>query len=119
MTKIGFYLEEFGKIDADGRKVVENFSDEINMLTNNGRYEEAFDLFLSIKKVVNINAGAGGLNLDDISEKLTRDKLQGELSSICNNIFIYLIIVHNQKREQILRKKRIVPLVNSEDFSNS
>ncbi|XP_013142909.1 PREDICTED: retinoid-inducible serine carboxypeptidase-like [Papilio polytes] len=76
LTKIGFYLEEFGKIDADGRKVVENFSDEINTLTNNGRYEEAFDLFLSIKKVVNINAGAGGLNLDDISEKLTRDKLQ-------------------------------------------
>ncbi|KPJ06964.1 Facilitated trehalose transporter Tret1 [Papilio machaon] len=76
LTKIGFYLEEFGKIDSDGRRVVENYSDKINRLTNNGRYGEAFDLFLSIKKVINVNAGAAGINLDDIAEKLTRDKLQ-------------------------------------------
>ncbi|XP_014369392.2 retinoid-inducible serine carboxypeptidase-like [Papilio machaon] len=76
LTKIGFYLEEFGKIDGDGRRVVENYSNKINRLTNNGLYGEAFDLFLSIKKVINVNAGAAGINLDDIAEKLTRDKLQ-------------------------------------------
>ncbi|KAG6456650.1 hypothetical protein O3G_MSEX009847 [Manduca sexta] len=76
LTKLGFYLEELGYIDGNGRSAVENISNIINKAVNEERFGEAFDRLLSLGKFVNENAGAVAVNLGHIVEKLTQESLQ-------------------------------------------
>ncbi|XP_026315806.1 retinoid-inducible serine carboxypeptidase-like [Hyposmocoma kahamanoa] len=73
LTKLGFYLEEMGYIDATGRAVIEGFSAETNRLVNNEDYEEAYDKFLSLGRIVEEEAGTVAVNLRRITDKLVRN----------------------------------------------
>ncbi|KAM3964303.1 uncharacterized protein ACR2FA_001796 [Aphomia sociella] len=72
LSKLGFYLEELGYVDDVGRDVIENLSNETSKLVDDGRYEAAFDKFLSLSQIVNDEAGAVAVNLGYIVDKLTR-----------------------------------------------
>ncbi|KAJ0175694.1 hypothetical protein K1T71_008853 [Dendrolimus kikuchii] len=73
LTKLGFYLEELGYIDANGRSAIENLSNETNSLVSTEHLEVAFDKFITLGDFVNDYAGAIAVNLGHIVEKLTRD----------------------------------------------
>lgn len=73
MTKLGFYLEELGYIDANGRDALESLSEETTQLVQADDLENAFDRFISLGEFVNENAGAVAVNLGNIVEKLTRE----------------------------------------------
>lgn len=73
LTKLGFYLEEMGYVDATGRAVIEDFASETNSLVNSGQYEEAYDKFLTLGQLVNEEAGTVAVNLGRIIDKLTRN----------------------------------------------
>uniref|UniRef100_A0A2A4K3U2 Uncharacterized protein n=1 Tax=Heliothis virescens TaxID=7102 RepID=A0A2A4K3U2_HELVI len=72
MTKLGFYLEELGYIDGNGRTAIESLSEETTAAVNLGNLGNAFDKFISMGQFVNENAGAIAVNLGHIVEKLTR-----------------------------------------------
>lgn len=74
MTKLGFYLEELGYIDAKGRDAIETLSGETTQLVGED-LENAFDKFISLGQFVNDNAGAVAVNLGNIVEKQTREPL--------------------------------------------
>lgn len=86
LTKLGFYLEELGYIETNGRSAVENFSKQISSLVQTEAYEEAFDQFTSLGSFVNENTGAVAVNLAHIVEKLTRNSSQ--LSKLMRSIKI-------------------------------
>lgn len=73
LTKLGFYLEELGYIDSNGRTAVENLSSETNNLLNAGQLDAAFDRFITLGDFINENAGAVAVNIGHIVEKLTQD----------------------------------------------
>ncbi|KAJ8721620.1 hypothetical protein PYW07_002395 [Mythimna separata] len=79
MTKLGFYLEELGYIDANGRDAIETLSKETTQLVQGENYEDAFDKFISLGQFVNENAGATAVNLGNIVQKLTREPTTGDL----------------------------------------
>lgn len=83
LTSLGFYLEELGYIDGNGRAAIENFANETLDLVNQGQAESAFDNFLSLGQIVNENAGAVAVNLGHIVEKLTNSSSTGNCSFIC------------------------------------
>lgn len=62
-----------GYIDATGRAVIEEFSSETNRLVNSEDYEEAYDKFLSLGRLVEEEAGTVAVNLERITDKLTRN----------------------------------------------
>lgn len=62
-----------GYIDATGRAVIESFSAETNRLVNNEDYEEAYDKFLSLGRIVEEEAGTVAVNLRRITDKLVRN----------------------------------------------
>ncbi|CAH2080287.1 unnamed protein product, partial [Iphiclides podalirius] len=72
LNQLGFYLEELGYIDRNGRNAIEELSATVNNYTNHEQYEEAFDLFVTLGEFINENAGAIAVNLNHIVEKLTR-----------------------------------------------
>ncbi|XP_045447587.1 retinoid-inducible serine carboxypeptidase-like [Melitaea cinxia] len=72
LTKLGFYLEELGYIDSDGRVRVDNYTNGIQTLVASESYEQAFGYFTSLEQFINENAGAVAVNLNYIVEKLTR-----------------------------------------------
>lgn len=72
MTKLGFYLEELGYIDDNGRTAIETLSQNTNNLVISGNLETAFNNFISLGDFINENAGAVAVNLGYIVEKLTR-----------------------------------------------
>ncbi|KOB74182.1 Retinoid-inducible serine carboxypeptidase [Operophtera brumata] len=63
LTKLGFYLEELGYIDASGRAAVEGLSTETTSLVQEEQYGEALDKFLSLGEFVNQEAGGVAVNL--------------------------------------------------------
>ncbi|XP_063822509.1 uncharacterized protein LOC135072501 isoform X1 [Ostrinia nubilalis] len=73
LTKLGFYLEELGYIDGNGRAAIENFSNETTYLVSEGQLAEAYEKFLSLGEFVNEEAGAVAVNLGHIVEKVTYD----------------------------------------------
>lgn len=73
LTKLGFYLEELGYVDANGRSAIENLSSDISNLVNDGQVGDAFDIFINLGDFINDNAGAVAVNLAHIVEKLTRE----------------------------------------------
>lgn len=77
LTKLGFYLEELGYIDGKGRIVIEDFSSLTTSLVERGDFVEAYNRFSSLRYLVNNEAGAVAVNLQNIVEKLTRDANQG------------------------------------------
>ncbi|KAJ8730911.1 hypothetical protein PYW08_002324 [Mythimna loreyi] len=79
MTKLGFYLEELGYIDANGRDAIETLSRETTQLVQDKKLEDAFDKFVSLGQFVNENAGATAVNLGNIVQKLTREPTTGDL----------------------------------------
>lgn len=86
MTKLGFYLEELGYIDANGRAAIETLSNETTTSLSNGDLGDAFDKFISLGQFVNDNAGAVAVNLGHIVEKLTREPSRG--NCLCNHLTI-------------------------------
>lgn len=76
MQRLGFYLDELGYINDNGRSALEALAQETNTLVNNGNFEEAFDKFLSLGDFVNENAGAVAVDLKYIVDKLTQESVQ-------------------------------------------
>lgn len=72
LTKLGFYLEEMGYIDANGRSAIEHYTDTTYDLVNKGEYDQAFDKFMALGQFVNEDAGAVAINLWNIVEKMTK-----------------------------------------------
>ncbi|CAH2108103.1 unnamed protein product [Euphydryas editha] len=72
LTKLGFYLEELGYIDPNGRIKVDNYTNVIKTLVDSESYEEAFGYFTSLGQFINENSGAAAVNLNYIVEKLTK-----------------------------------------------
>ncbi|CAK1601205.1 unnamed protein product [Parnassius mnemosyne] len=73
LTQLGFYLEELGYIDENGRNAINEFSTSINNYTNDEQFERAFDLFSSLESFVNEYAGAIAVNLNHMIDKLSRN----------------------------------------------
>lgn len=93
LTKLGFYLEELGYIDSDGRVRVDNYTNGIQTLVASESYEQAFGYFTSLGQFINENAGAVAVNLNYIVEKLTRVTNRGNFY-LNSNIILF-------KKEQI------------------
>lgn len=62
-----------GYIDATGRAVIEDFSAETNSLVNGGNFEQAYEKFLSLGRLVEEEAGTVAVNLGRITDKLVRN----------------------------------------------
>lgn len=77
LTKLGFYLEELGYIDNDGRTEIENLSHETSSLVQDEKYGEAMDKFLTLGDFINEDAGAVAVNLEYIVDKLNTGSTRG------------------------------------------
>ncbi|GBP20462.1 Retinoid-inducible serine carboxypeptidase [Eumeta japonica] len=90
MTRLGFYLEELGYIDANGREVVEGLAERtLNALEQNDS-AGAFDNFLALEETVSNEAGAVAVNIKYIIDKLTRNQTEGfggQRVSLLNKLF--------------------------------
>ncbi|XP_068632773.1 retinoid-inducible serine carboxypeptidase-like [Battus philenor] len=73
LTQIGFYLEELGIIDAEGRAAIEEYTRNLNKLVADGRYEEAFDAYMSLSQFINEEGHAFAIDLTDIGQKVPRE----------------------------------------------
>lgn len=73
LTKLGFYLEELGYIDANGRAAIETLSEDVSSSVSGGQLRDAFDKFITLGDFVNEKAGAVAVNLGHIVDKLTRE----------------------------------------------
>ncbi|XP_052739575.1 retinoid-inducible serine carboxypeptidase-like [Bicyclus anynana] len=78
LTKLGFYLEELGYVDAAGREAIENFSNVTSLLVESEQFQEAFLKFTFLGKYINENTGAVAVNLAHIVEKLYRSSLDSD-----------------------------------------
>lgn len=88
LTKLGFYLEELGYIDANGRAAIETLSEDVSSSVSGGQLRDAFDKFITLGDFVNEKAGAVAVNLGHIVDKLTREASRGNLFSHFNLVLM-------------------------------
>lgn len=72
LTKLGFYMEEWGYVDANGRAEIEQLSEETLRFVNEGKYADALSNFINLEDFINEKAGAVAVNLRHLVEKMTR-----------------------------------------------
>ncbi|XP_035433944.2 retinoid-inducible serine carboxypeptidase-like [Spodoptera frugiperda] len=77
LTKLGFYLEELAYVDGNGRRAIESLTNMISTAEQVGRPDFAGQLFQTLGRAVNEEAGAVAVNLGHIVQKLTNESLHG------------------------------------------